>query len=111
MLQSELDILRKNICHAFSNYWGDKIDTFVITDNTTIPHVILTIETDVYDFLRLYITLEHSSIGFYIHQNGGCYSLLKNRISIDELQKYLPIIDDELRLRIPDKFLHRYGWL
>lgn len=111
MLQSELDLIRKTICKTMKDYWGNRIGTFVVTENTTVPHTMLTIEIDIYNYFILIVTLEHSSLGFSVQQNGGKFSLIQDKILPTDLSLYLKSIDDELKLRIPDKFLMKNGWL
>lgn len=115
MRQDELVNIKRSIGKAIKEKFGEKIKGIEIFDVVNEPsHQAFKIRFIAYEYFVVVFNYELDIIGFSIELNEGRYVSLLNRhdcysdISFD---KYLEIVQENLELRIPDKYLKAHGWL
>jgi hypothetical protein len=94
----------------FNEFWGDKVSDFVSSDSTDVPYKMLNLEFTLYNYSLVRLTLERNTVWLSDVSKGICLKLLGNSIPSNGVGRHLPQIDNEIRLRIPDKYLEAKRW-
>lgn len=101
------------IANEFETYFGDKIDTISIYNVTDTPYPMFNFRFELYNSFIIEFSYNRGAIGCGI--NFGNYGVdVKNNIGWYDLKnigQFCKELDEDIRLRIPDKFLQRKGWL
>ena len=114
MQHDEFNDIRKNIGRAIKDKFGNKIKGIEIFDVVDEPsHWSFKIRFVAYDYFVVVFNYELDIIGFSLEFNEGRYvSLLNGHNCYTDINfdKYLETVQNNLELRIPDKYLIAYGW-
>lgn len=114
MQQDEFMNIRREVGKTIKEEFGDRIKGIEIFDVVNEPsHWAFKIRFVAYDYFVVVFNYELDIIGFSIEVNGGRYiSLLSghNCYSNTDFRKHLQGVQENLELRIPDKFLKANGW-
>ncbi|RIW30385.1 hypothetical protein D3H55_16740 [Bacillus salacetis] len=104
--------IAKSIVRKIKGYFGNKTGSFSIYDLTDDPYSMFNITFDAYNYFFVTFSYNRGSIGCSISQ--GQYGLeLKNSqqwYDSADWDIFLKELQDQLELRIPDKFLESTGW-
>lgn len=92
------------------HYFGCPAKDYVIRESTATPYIQLIMEFTVYNYFVVRLTVEKNTMFFSIFQSGNELPLLKSALSIESLDSTIKNLDEEIRLRIPDKYLQAKGW-
>lgn len=93
---------------------GNRVDDFVIDDVSNDPNYrTFVVEFDAYNYFRVLIRYERGFFGCCLKYGEHVYIDLTNSQkwydNID-MDKFLEELQQELELRIPDKYLEAHGW-
>ncbi|TGA98739.1 hypothetical protein E4665_07765 [Sporolactobacillus shoreae] len=106
------DILSDEIIDKLSNYFSNKIDDFMVSDTTDTPYTMFKIEFVMYKFFNIVLNYDRGRFGCSII-NGSRFITLDNSqkwYDKADMDIFLKELEEQLKLRIPDKFLEHYGW-
>ena len=107
--------LAQEISKEMRIIFKDKIDATQIYDvNDDINHRAFKIKFIAYDYFVVIFNYEQDIIGCSIEQGNSTHILLskgKNCYSDKNIYEFFRKVDNELKLRIPDKFLEAHGWM
>ncbi|CCN72828.1 hypothetical protein [Vibrio nigripulchritudo] len=92
------------------NHFKDAVHDFVVKEHFDIPFCNLTIEMILYDFLLIEVHLEKGSMFFSLVHSKILFKLLSFNLSDLDMSVAMRKLDEEVRLRIPDKYLIAKGW-
>ena len=102
--------IEASIVTQISDYWGSAADDFCTSESTNIPFQRFVLEFSPYRYSVVRINFERNSLFFSEVSKGISFSLLSRKVSYPDLIDTLAKIDEEVRLRIPDKYLVAKGW-
>lgn len=106
------EIISDELINILSNYFEKKIDDFMVSEITDVPHTMFRIEFSMYKYFYVVLNFDRGRFGCSI-MNGNRYLPLENSQKwYDEadMNIFLKEFEQQIRLRIPDKFLEFYGW-
>ncbi|MDA0126447.1 hypothetical protein OH459_28145, partial [Vibrio sp. MM46] len=106
----DIDEIEASIVTQISDYWGSVADDFCTSESTNIPFQRFVLEFSLYRYSVVRINFERNSLFFSEVSKGISFSLLSRKVSYPDLIDTLAEIDEEVRLRIPDKYLVAKGW-
>lgn len=107
------DILSQEIIEKFEKFFGDRISDFKVSDKMDEPFVSFLIHFKLYNYFIIGFGYDRGSIGCGIVQDEYSVDVKISQgwYSHDEsLQTFLKELDEQVRLRIPDKYLEYYYW-
>jgi|SRR5690625_148592 len=112
MQLNEAEQLARNITKGLREYFGNKVDNFSIFNVMDKPHIEFTIEFEAYNFFILYLNYDRGRFGCAIKYGNSGISLENSQKWYDkaDMNIFFQELEQQLVLRIPDKFLEYYGW-
>jgi hypothetical protein len=105
--------IAREVINSFENRFKDNVEDFTVLRGFDSPYTEFTMNFKLYNYYILKFTYDRGLFGCSI-----CYGSVS--VPIDNSQKWydkadLDIfcaeLDEQIRLRIPDKYLAHYGWL
>ena len=107
-MQSE--ILEDKLIEILDSHFGQAVNDFVVKESSDIPALQLVIEMSLYNYFVVRAFVEKRTISLSILQSGFQFKLFSISM-IDESIDSIPAkLEEEVRLRIPDKYLTAKGW-
>ncbi|WIW70885.1 hypothetical protein [Anaerosinus gibii] len=105
-------MIADSIMNILKNYFREKIDGFVISDATDIPYNMFSIEFRLYNYFPIILNYDRGSFGCAISYGEQGIALENSQRWYDEadMNVFVKELDEQIKLRIPDKFLDYYGW-
>lgn len=110
-MQRNSEVISDEIIDKLINHFNKKVRGFVVSDSTDTPYTMFKIEFIMYDFYNIVLTYDRGRFGCSI-VNGNKFISIKNsqqwydkadmKIFLDEFQQ-------QIELRIPDKYLEANG--
>ncbi|MFC4878199.1 hypothetical protein [Microbulbifer halophilus] len=100
----------RNLIKSLNEYFKDAAKDYAVNESTDSPFLYLVIEITLYNYFVVRVTVGKSTVFFSIIESGFQLQLFKNQLSISEFKLALKTLDQEIRLRIPDKYLQAKGW-
>jgi len=114
MQLNETEKMANDLIDVILEKLGKRVKGFIIDDVSNDPNYrTFSIEFDAYNYFPLFLRYERGRIGCSIKYGENVYIGLPNsqkwydNIDID---KFLNELQQELELRIPDKYLEAHGW-
>jgi len=104
------DDLEDFLIEKLDEHFKDAVKDYVVKESTDNPFLQLTIEMTLYNYFVVRVAIEKNTMFFSIVQSGFQLQLLKVPLSDSELRVAPAALDQEVRLRIPDKYLQAKGW-
>lgn len=104
------DDLEDVLIEKIDDYFKGGAKDYVIKESTDTPFLQLTMELTLYNFFVIRVAIEKSTMFFSIVQSGFLLPLFKKSLSESGLNEAPIILDEEVKLRIPDKYLKAKGW-
>ncbi len=98
------------LINRLDQHFKAAVKDFVVQEATDVPFLQLTIEMTLYNYFVLRVTVEKNTMFFSIVQSGFQLQLLKFSVSENNLKLAPQLLEEEVRLRIPDKYLQAKGW-
>lgn len=106
--------LAKEVASSLRHYFGDRVTAMgisnVINDRN---HVEFSVRFEAYSFFLIIFNYDRGSFGFGIVYGDGAVGIEPQHgqwAPFREFERVLAQLDQELRLRIPDKYLDAKGW-
>jgi hypothetical protein len=112
-LQDEKSMMMADeIIAMLKSYFGEKIDGFVVSDATDIPYTMFSIEFRLYNYFPMIFNYDRGRFGCAISYGVNGVGLKNSQQWYDEadMDIFLKELEEQIELRIPDKFLKFYGW-
>ncbi|MHA2764466.1 hypothetical protein [Vibrio harveyi] len=106
----DIDEIEASLVTQISDYWGSAADDFCTSESTNIPFQRFVLEFSLYRYSVVRVNFERNSLFFSEVSKGISFNLLSRKVSYPDLIDTLAEIDEEVRLRIPDKYLVAKGW-
>ena len=103
------DLEDELIGHLDKNF-GKAAKDYAVKESTSTPFTQIVIELTVYNYFVVRLAVEKNTIFFSIIQSGFQMPLLKAALAAEDLDSTIKELDEEIRLRIPDKYLQAKGW-
>ena len=100
-----------SLVDTLSKYFGVKASSYEIKDIYSIPFNTATISFTLYNYLVARVLLESDSIYFYIVSADRLLEIFENPVDLEQMNRILPLFDEKIQLRIPDKFLMAAAWI
>lgn len=104
--------ISKFLINMLSDYFGKKISDFVVSEITDIPYTMFRIEFLMYKYFYVVLEYDRGAFGCGILNGNLCVPLENSQKWYDEadMNIFLKELEQQIQLRIPDKFLEFYGW-
>jgi len=104
------DDLEDTLIEKLDEHFKNAVKDFVVKESTDTPYVQLTIEMTLYNYFVIRCAIEKNTMFFSIVQSGFQLQLFKAPLSDSELNLAPATLEQEVRLRIPDKYFQAKGW-
>lgn len=104
------DDLEDALIKKLSEHFKEAAKDYVVKDSTETPFLQLTIEMTLFNYFVVRVMVEKNTVFFSIVQSGVQLPLFKSELSDSGLDAAPSVLDSEIRLRIPDKYLRAKGW-
>lgn len=91
-------------------FFIDAADNFTTNEATDYPRLLIQVDFSVYEYFASQLTLESKSIWFSISGGGMLLRVTKGIVALDDFYQEVKKIDENIRLRIPDKYLAAEPW-
>ena len=116
MFENQMDILADEFFDIVKRVFKDKIDVIVFDNIVDEPnHQTFKLDFKAYDYFTIEFDYENDLCEFFIVLTKEAkISLTKEPAiysQISDWDSYLRGVMDEIKIRIPDKFLKAKGWL
>ena len=92
------------------SYFETSAKDYVVKKSTDIPFLQLTLEITLYNYVVIRATIEKETMFFSINQSGYQLPIMNCPLSVTSLSNTIYQLDQEVRLRIPDKYLNAKGF-
>ncbi|WP_027088434.1 hypothetical protein [Cohnella panacarvi] len=100
------------IITELSNRFDGKVENFVISGSTDIPYTMTSIVCKMYKYFYIRFNYDRGRFGCSIINGEYGVSIESSEKWFDEadFDKFFKDLQEQIELRIPDKFLEYYGW-
>ena len=104
------DVVEDSIIEELDEYFKHAVRDFVVKESSNTPALQVTLEMTLYNYFVVRVTVEKGVVFFSIVQSGFLFKLFKLELSEENLKIAPKKLDEEIKLRIPDKYLDAKGW-
>ena len=107
------DIIRDELIRGFKEFFTDKItSSFRVVEQTDYPYTMLNFRFVMYDYFTISFNYDRGRFGCYITNGDTSISLKNSQKWYDkaDMNVFFKELQQQLELRIPDKFLEYNGW-
>lgn len=111
MLSDASQELAGKLVRDLSVFFADAGDDFVIIESTDYPMMMVQIEFTIYKYFLVRLTLQSKSISFSIMNCGQWLKVTQGMVPLENLANEMAEFDENIRLRIPDKYLSAKPWI
>lgn len=108
-MQSES--LKDFLVSGIKLHFGEAVRDFEITERVDFPYLRIVFDVTFYNFAVVRVIVERDVVFVYFMQSGVPLQMLRATLSKDYPQAIFIVLEGEIRLRIPDKYLMAKGWL
>jgi len=97
---------------ALKNHFGEKIDGFTVIEQTDTPIIYFRFEFAMYKYFVVVFEFERTNFGCAISAKNRVIPLENSQEWYDnfKMKTFLKELQEQIELRIPDKFLEYNGW-
>ena len=106
-LREIVDLLENHL----NKYFGDRVEGYMLGDFGTIPYNTIKIDFTLYHYFTARLLLEGDSVYFGITENGIALRIFEKPVHLNKINEVMGLFDEQIRLRIPDKFLEARAWV
>ena len=102
----------KEVKFGFKEHFGEKISSFSVFGQTDTPYTMFNMQFTLYNFFNISFNYDRGAFGCSII-NGELGIGLKNSqkwYDKADMDVFFKELEQQIELRIPDKFLEYYGW-
>ncbi|MEI3604985.1 hypothetical protein SPD48_04725 [Pseudogracilibacillus sp. SE30717A] len=112
MQNKNSDTISDEIIQKLSNYFNNKIGTYSVYNMMDEPYIAFNIIFDLYNYYIINFSYDRGSIGCSIIQGKYGIDLENSQQWYDtaDMDVFLQELEQQIELRIPDKFLEFHGW-
>ena len=112
MQLNKADKMAINISEKFSDYFNDEIENISISETTDNPYIMFTIQFTLYNYFNIIFNYNRGAFGCSIVQGDVGIKLKNSQKWYDkaDMNVFFKELQQQLELRIPDKFLEYNGW-
>ncbi len=114
MMMGEFGMPRSHWDHKIIDvvraHFGRAAGGFVIKESTCEPRLMVVIDMMLFEYFVVRISVEGDSAYFGIVLPGYQVSLFESKLGEAEMEISMARLSDDIRLRIPDKYLKSKGW-
>lgn len=113
MQRSNSNEIARDIIRAAKQMFGERINNITLFNVTDEPYKMFSIKCTVYNYFVLVFNYDRGHFGCNIAYGNDAIAL-SNGIEWDngsDFAMFWKKIDEQIRLRIPDKYLQAHGWL
>lgn len=107
--RNTVEELMRALRDALATRFGDGFSAFRVEEMTEGDHPWLAVRFVLYDYWVIVFTYDRGAFGFGIDHEGVAVRLLGSRElatnALDDLPSVVDMLDERVRLRIPDKYL------
>lgn len=114
LLNDNYEIIVYELKGKLKEYFDNKIGTFILSNQRNIPYPEFSLEFKLYNFYNIILNYDRGRFGcaiLYCESKGVGLPNSQQWYDKDDLDISVRELDEEIRLRIPDKYLKHYGWL
>lgn len=91
-------------------HFKNAVGGFIVKESTDSPHLMVTVEMILFNYQIVRVMVERGKIYCSVIQYGYQMKFCEMDLSDENINKLPFILDREVRLRIPDKYLKQKGW-
>ena len=113
MQKSKANETAKDVIRTAKEILGEKIDNITLFNVTDEPYKMFSIKCTIYNYFVLVFNYDRGHFGCSIVYGNDAIAL-SNSMEWDddcEFTIFWKEIDEQIKLRIPDKYLQAHGWL
>lgn len=106
------EMLIEEITEKLDMYFNDKISSYTILEYTDTPYKMFRIRFSIYNYFNIMLNYDRGRFGCSIIQGEVGISLENSQKWYDkaDMNIFLEELEQQIELRIPNKFLEYYGW-
>lgn len=106
------ETISDEIINRLGDYFQKKIDDFMISEMTDTPYTMFGIEFVMYKYFNIVLNYDRGRFGCSIINGNRFLPLENSQKWYDKLDMntFLKELEEQIKLRIPDKYLEFYGW-
>jgi len=106
------EVIKDEIKKALKEHFKDKIGTFSIFGQTDTPYTMFSMQFTMYKYFNVILNYDRGSFGCSIINGDVGISLNNSQKWYDtaDMNVFLQDLQQQIELRIPDKFLEYHGW-
>lgn len=112
MQNNSCETIIDDLIENLESYFDEKVEDFVILDKTNVPYVMFNIRFTMYKYFNVILNYDRGAYGCAII-NGDLGIDLENSqqwYDTADMDVFLQELEQQIELRIPDKFLEYHGW-
>lgn len=104
--------ISKSLINQLISYFQEKIDNFVVSEITDTPYTMFQIEFSMYKYFYVVLNYDRGLFGCSVMNGNRYFALESSQEWYDQadMNIFLKELEQQIKLRIPDKFLEFYGW-
>ena len=104
--------ISNNIVTALKEYFNDRIEGFTIYNITDIPYPMFSIRFTLYNYYKIVYNYDRGRNGFSISIGRDGIGLKHSQPWFDDIDLGVLCkeLDENVRIRIPNKYLAYYNW-
>ena len=111
--KNDVETLLDEIIDTLKEYFGDKItSSFTINEMTDTPYLMFNFSFIMYDFFNVVFNYDRGYFGCYIVVGDKKIPIRSSQEWFEQadMKVFCKELEEQLELRIPDKFLEYHGW-
>ncbi|HLR78442.1 MAG TPA: hypothetical protein VK062_05255 [Burkholderiaceae bacterium] len=108
--KENVDATIEKIIKKVDYFFGDRVNISEYDPEYDYPRVSFRISVNLYNYLDSFLIYNFGKISFYICGPNSSNKIFKVPYSEETFDELVRRMDDEARLRIPDKYLIEKGW-
>ncbi|MEN6411612.1 MAG: hypothetical protein ABFC84_02475 [Veillonellales bacterium] len=111
-MQNNAEDIAIDIINKLKNYFGSRFEGFSVCSITDEPYKMFSIKFTAYNYFSIILNYDRGSFGCSISNGGEGIALKSNQNWYDkaDMNIFFKELEQQIELRIPDKFLEFYGW-
>lgn len=111
-MQNNAEKIEEFIITELKNRFNEKVDNFVISESTDIPYTMTSIVFRMYKYFHVRFNYDRGRFACVIINGEYGINIETSEKWFEEadFDKFFRDLQEQIELRIPDKFLAHYGW-
>ena len=111
-MQNNAEKIEEFIITELKNRFNGKVDNFVISESTDIPYTMTSIVFRMYKYFHVRFNYDRGRFACVIINGEYGINIETSEKWFEEadFDKFFGDLQEQIELRIPDKFLAHYGW-